>query len=197
MLVAGCFVFGVSGGLAGVEKKLDYFGVTVLASIVGLAGGAIRDVCLGIPATTVLNWHYVAAVVSAGTLAFWAHRPLLRWHASMQILDAIGLSLFSVVGTDISLSHHAGPVPAVILGMATAIGGGVIRDIMLREIPWVFRSDLYAVPALAASTIVVVAHEIHHATIWWYIAAMVVCFVTRLIGIIFNVSLPRAKPSTR
>jgi uncharacterized membrane protein YeiH len=115
IFICGAFVFGVSGGLAGVLKRLDFFGVIVLAGVVGLAGGAVRDSFLGIPAVAIFDWRVVVAVGAAGLVSFVAHEPLLKLHYPIQILDAIGLSLFRVIGADISLRHHSGLLAAALL----------------------------------------------------------------------------------
>ena len=192
-VIGGSFVFGLSGGLAGTLKRLDVFGVVVLAAVVGMAGGVLRDVMLGIPAVVVFDWRVVLAVVLAGVTAFVAHGPLLRWHHSIQILDALGLSLFSVIGTDIALHHHAGPIPAVLLGMVTGVGGGAIRDVVTNEVPAVLRGGLYAIPSLLGASAVALGYELHHISLAWYAAAAGICFVVRLAGILFKLNLPRPR----
>jgi uncharacterized membrane protein YeiH len=193
LFVSGVFVFGLSGGLAGARKNFDVFGVTVLAGIVGLAGGALRDTFLGIPAMAVFDWRMVLAVVAAGCVAFVAHGPLLRLHYPIQILDAIGLALFSVVGTDISLLNHATPLAAILLGMATGIGGGVVRDLVLNEVPQVLHSGLYAIPSLMGASLIAIGNELKLLSLWWCVMAGVVCLGVRLVGIIYDVNLPRAR----
>jgi len=193
IFICGAFVFGLSGGLAGALKQLDFFGVVVLSGVVGLAGGSIRDIFLGIPAVAIFDWRVVAAVVLAGVLAFVAHRPLLRLHHPIQILDAVGLSLFSVIGADISLIHHSGLLAAALLGMATGVSGGVIRDVVLNEVPQVLQAGLYAIPSLMASGLVVLGFALKELSLAWYAMAAVTCLVVRLIGIYFDINLPQAK----
>lgn len=97
ILIAGAFIFGLSGGLAGALKGLDFFGVLVLAGVVGLSGGALRDIFLGIPAVVIFDWRIVLSVLCSGVLAFFLYHPLQRWTNSIQIIDALGLSIFSVL----------------------------------------------------------------------------------------------------
>jgi uncharacterized membrane protein YeiH len=193
IFVCGTFVFGLSGGLAGARKHLDVFGVIVLSGIVGLSGGVIRDVFLGIPAVAIFDWRVVASVFLAGIVAFLAHRPLLKLHHPIQILDAIGLSLFSVIGADVSLIHHSGLLPAALLGMATGVFGGAVRDIVVNEVPQVLRAGLYAIPSLMASGLVVLGFALKELSLAWYAMAATVCLVVRLAGIFFDVNLPHAK----
>lgn len=197
IFICGVFVFGLSGGLAGAQKNLDFFGAVVIAVVVGMSGGAFRDIFLGIAAKEIFDWRVVTAALAGGLIAFLAHVPLLRFHSSIQILDAVGLSLFSVIGADISLIHNAGPLASVILGLTTGIIGGIIRDVLLNEIPQVLKAGLYAIPSLLASSLVVIGFELKINSIFWYASAAVVCFVVRLAGIIFDINLPQAKNSNR
>ena len=190
--IVGAFAFGVSGGLAGVRSRLDVFGVLVLAATVGLAGGILRDVLLGIRPASLSDWRIIAAVSLAGVVAFVARGPLTRWEASIEAFDAVGLALFCIIGTDVALHNQATPVTAVLLGTVTAVGGGAVRDIVLNRVPGVLKEGLYAVPALVGSTIVVVGYELGHASMLWYAAAGVACFVIRVVGMVYHVNLPVA-----
>jgi len=192
IFVLGAFVFALSGGLAGARKHYDFFGVIVMSGVVGLTGGALRDTFLGVPAVAIFDWRLVLAVVAAGTVAFFAHGPLLRLHYPIQVLDGIGLSLFSVIGAEIALQHHASALAAAALGTVTGIGGGIVRDVLLNELPQVFHSGLYAIPSLLASGIVVAVAQTHHLNVAWCLGAATVCLVVRLIGIFYDVNLPRA-----
>jgi uncharacterized membrane protein YeiH len=194
MVIIGAFIFCITGALAAVQKSLDFFGVIVLSIVVGLSGGTIRDVMLGIPAYIIFDWRVVVAVVASGVVGFSFHTPLLRWRHSIMYLDALGLALFCVLGTDISYHAGAGALASAILGMITGIGGGVVRDVLLNEVPRVLRRGLCAIPALIGSTITVVGYEIHKASLWWYLMAGTLCLVVRVLGIALDVNLPSAKP---
>ena len=126
--------------------------------VVALAGGVIRDLLIGTPPATFRDWRYLAAAGAAGLVTF-AGRPLLEriWNA-IQLLDAAGLALFCVTGAAKALEFRLGPAQAIILGAITGIGGGMLRDVLIRQIPSVLQHDLYAVPALAGAAVVVVAH---------------------------------------
>ena len=193
IVVAGSFVFAVSGGLAGFKARLDLFGVLVLAAGVGLSGGALRDIMLGIPVTGIFDWRVVLSVILAGFFSFVAGTRLLRWQRSIGAFDAVGLSLFSVIGTVISLQHNAGPIPSSLLGMVTAVGGGAMRDIILNRVPAVLREGLYAVPALLGASVVVLGYELGIASIAWYGFSAGLCLAVRFMGMVFDVNLPRAR----
>jgi uncharacterized membrane protein YeiH len=191
--LAGTFVFGLSGGLAGVRAKLDVFGVVVLAVVVGLVGGITRDLLIGIPPQAFRDTRYLAAASAAGVLTVAAHPLLGRLERPILLLDAAGLALFCVTGASIALDHGVGPVEAVVLGAITGIGGGVLRDVLLGQIPVVLRAELYAIPALIGATVVVVAFESNTQSFVWPIVGAVACFAIRAVGVQRGLDLPRPR----
>jgi uncharacterized membrane protein YeiH len=195
--LAGTFAFGLSGGLVGVRTQLDLFGIIVLAAVVGLVGGITRDILLGaLPPATFSDWRYLAVVAAAGLVAFFARPALERFSRPVNIFDAAGLSLFCVTGATKALAFNVGAVQAVLLGAITAIGGGMLRDVLVHDIPMVLRSDLYAIPALVGATIVVVASTLGHHGPAMATFAAAVCFLIRMVGLRFDLGLPTA-PSER
>jgi len=195
--LAGTFVFGLSGGLAGVQARLDAFGVVVLAVTVGLAGGIARDLLIGIPPQTFRDWRYLAVAGGAGLVTFLAAPMLERLERPVLVFDAAGLALFCVTGASTALDYRVGEVAAVVLGAITGIGGGMLRDILLREVPTVLRTGLYAIPALVGASIVVVASESGTHNLVVPIVAAAICFVIRLVGLHFDLNVPRAPRARR
>ena len=190
--LVGTFVFGLSGGMAGVRKQLDLFGAIVLAVVVGIAGGTIRDVLIGIPPQTFRDWRYLAVAAGAGLLTAVAHPAINRLQRPIDALDAAGLALFCVTGAATALTHRLGVVDSVILGAITGIGGGMLRDVLVGEIPTVLRGGLYAIPALVGAGIVVVAYHAGDHTLVFPIVGAVVCFLMRMAGLRYGIGLPRA-----
>jgi uncharacterized membrane protein YeiH len=190
--LAGTFVFGLSGGMAGVRAQLDLFGAIVLAVVVGIAGGTIRDLLIGIPPATFRDWRYLAVAGGAGLLTSLAHPAINRLQRPIQLLDAAGLALFSVTGAATALSHRLGPAQAVILGALTGIGGGVLRDILIRQIPVVLRGGIYAIPALVGAGIVVGAYYAGDHAVTFPIIGALACFSLRVAGLHYGIGLPRA-----
>jgi uncharacterized membrane protein YeiH len=188
----GTFVFGLSGGMAGVRKQLDLFGAVVLAVVVGIAGGTIRDVLIGIPPTTFRDWRYLAVAGAAGLLTSLAHPAINRLQRPIDALDAAGLALFCVTGAATALAHRLGVVDSVILGAITGIGGGMLRDVLVGEIPTVLRGGLYAIPALVGAGIVVAAYHAGDHTLVFPIVAAAACFLLRMAGLHYGIGLPRA-----
>lgn len=190
--LVGTFVFGLSGGMAGVRARLDVFGAVVLAVVVGIAGGTIRDVLIGIPPTTFRDWRYLACAGGAGLLAALAHPAVDRLRGVVDTLDAAGLGLFCVTGAATALSHRLGVVDAIILGAVTGIGGGMLRDVLVLEIPSVLRGGLYAIPALAGAGIVVAAYHAGDRTVVFPVVGAAACFTLRMAGLRYGLGLPSA-----
>jgi uncharacterized membrane protein YeiH len=188
--LAGTFVFGLSGGLAAVRARLDLFGVVVLAAVVGLAGGITRDVLIGTPPATFRDWRYLAAAAAAGIVCFFAGRALERAERSVMIFDALGLGLFAVTGATKALQFGLGPVQAILLGTITGVGGGMLRDVLLRQVPTVLREGLYAIPALLGATVLVLAQEAGSTNPVFPVLGVLVCVVVRLFGLRYAVSVP-------
>jgi uncharacterized membrane protein YeiH len=163
MLVAldllGVAVFAASGALAAVHARLDLFGVVVLAAVTSLGGGIVRDVLLGVtPPSTLRQWPYLVVPAVIALLVFRWHPAVTRLRRGVQLADALGLALFSTTGTAVALAAGAPGVTSAIVGVITGIGGGVLRDVLLNEIPTVLRREIYALAA-AGGAVLVVAGE--------------------------------------
>lgn len=190
--LVGTFVFGLSGGMAGVRKRLDLFGAIVLAVVVGIAGGTIRDLLIGTPPETFRDWRYLAVAGGAGLLTSLAYPAIDRLQGPIDALDAAGLALFCVTGAATALAHRLGVVDCVILGAITGIGGGMVRDILVREIPTVLEGGLYAIPALVGAGIVTTAYHLGDHSVTFPIVAAAVCFLLRMAGLRYGIGLPTA-----
>jgi uncharacterized membrane protein YeiH len=155
--LAGIAVFAASGALAAVRARLDTFGVVVLGMTTALGGGIIRDVLLGVhPPMTMRDWRYLLVPVVTSLLVFWLHHQFVRLRRGVLLADAVGLGLFTVSGTATALAHDVPEYTACLIGMTAGIGGGALRDVLLREIPMVLRKEIYALAALAGGAVVVV-----------------------------------------
>jgi uncharacterized membrane protein YeiH len=191
--LSGTFVFALSGGMAGVRHKLDIFGVLVLSFTAANAGGIARDAMIGAtPVAALSDWRYVAVSVFAGLLTFYGYQFIDRLSGSVLIFDAAGLALFAVTGATKALAYHLGPVAAALLGMLTGIGGGMMRDILITEVPVVLRADLYAVAALAGAAVVVMGPVLHVSSDAAMIVGALLCFGLRFMAIRYGWKLPVA-----
>src|SRR5712692_4414686 len=182
--LVGTFAFGLSGGILAVRKKMDLFGVLVLAVATGLGGGIMRDLILGhTPPMTLVDWRFLAAAGGAGLLVFFDFRQIVRWSRFVTAFDATGLAIFTVTGTTIALAAQLNPVPAALLGMLTGIGGGVLRDILAAEVPLVLRSEIYAVASLLGAAIIILANQAQILGGQAEILAAAATFVLRMLSI--------------
>lgn len=181
---AGTFVFALSGGLLGVRKKFDLFGVLFLAFVVAVSGGLMRDVFIGaVPPAAITEIRYVLIAVCGGLITFYWHRKVAPLQAPILLFDAVGLGLFAVVGAQKAIEHGIHPLMAALLGMLTGIGGGMARDVLAGETPFVLHSDLYAVAALAGAAVVGVGHAAGVPTAYSMVLGAVACIVLRLMAI--------------
>src|SRR5512139_119795 len=194
--LAGIFVFAISGSLVGVRKGLDLFGVLVLAGATGLGGGFMRDVLIGaVPPAALLDWRYLLVPVVAGLVTFWFHPVLGRMERLVIVFDAAGLGLFCVAGALKALDYGLGPVPAVLVGTLTAVGGGVVRGLLAGRVPVVLRSELYATPALVGASVAVLGASSTVATWVYAIPAAALCTAWRLVAWWRGWNAPRAMGS--
>ena len=189
----GIFVFALSGGLVGVRKNLDIFGVLALAGVTGLGGGFLRDVLIdAAPPASLTDWRYLMVPVVAGLVTFYFHPTLARRRAERVVtfFDAAGLGLFCVTGALKALDAGLGPVPAALMGMVTGIGGGIARDLLSGRVPVVFGSEIYATPALAGATYAVLAEQAS-LSIWLVaVPGVLICSGWRLLALRRNWRAP-------
>ena len=192
--LCGTFAFAISGAIAGARHRLDLFGVLVLSFAAATFGGITRDVLIGaLPPASIQDWRYVAVSVLAGTITFFWYSKVSRVQHAVLIFDAAGLGLFAVTGAGKALAYSLGPIPAALLGMLTGIGGGVVRDVLVREVPAVFRTDIYAVAALAGAIVVVVGNVLQWPTQPVAAGGALLCFGIRITAIYRGWHFPVAR----
>ncbi|NIK61668.1 trimeric intracellular cation channel family protein [Kribbella shirazensis] len=183
--LAGILVFAISGALLAVRRKLDIIGLLALATLTALGGGWIRDILIGaVPPASLADWRYLLVPVIAALTTFWFHPVVTRRERTVDVLDAFGLGLFCVAGALKAVEYGVGPVPAILLGIVTAAGGGVLRDVVALRVPTVFGpGELYAIPAAAGATIAVVGHELEFPVTPVAVVAATVAVTWRLLAI--------------
>ena len=193
--LGGTFVFALSGAVAGIKHRLDLFGVLVLSFAAGNSGGIARDVMIGAhPPAAISDWRYIAVSMLAGLITFYWYQVISRLRSPVLVFDAAGLALFAVSGAGKALAFHAGPVAATLLGMLTGIGGGMVRDILVTEIPTVLRTELYAVAALIGAAALVLGTRLQLPTSATAVTGAVLCFGLRFIAMRRGWQLPIARP---
>lgn len=192
--LGGTFVFAISGAVAAVNRRLDVFGILVLAFVAGNFGGITRDILIGaIPPAALTDERYLLVSVLAGLITFFLYGGVRRLRSPALWFDAAGLSFFAVSGAQKAMEFGLRPAMAALLGMLTGIGGGMMRDVLLKEIPQVLRSDFYAVAALAGASLVVIGDILDVPYGISATAGAGVCFALRFMAIRYGWNLPAAR----
>jgi uncharacterized membrane protein YeiH len=192
--LTGTFVFALNGALTAIEAaRVDVVGVITLGVITAIGGGIMRDLLIGaVPPASFQDWRYLAVAIGGGAMAFGGGQRLGQLAGIITVLDAAGLSMFAVTGAAKALSFGLGAVPAVILGGVTAVGGGTVRDVLVRRIPSVLHSEgtLYAIPALTAAGIAVAASSAHVYGSPAAVGAVAACFGIRMLAVRYHLTAP-------
>ncbi|MGW8955826.1 trimeric intracellular cation channel family protein [Streptomyces sp. NPDC055709] len=160
--LSGIFVFAVTGALVAVRMRFDVFGIMALAEITALGGGIFRDLVIGdIPPAAFRDVGYFVTPIIAGTLVFFLHPAINRIGGAVQVVDAAGLGIFSVGGTLKAAVWGIPPLHAAAVGVAAAVGGGVLRDLLAMQVPSLLRRDreMYALPSVFGAGVVAVLLE--------------------------------------
>lgn len=194
--LTGTFVFALSGAIVAVKHRLDAFGVLVLCFVTGNAGGVTRDIMIGaVPPAAINEWRYVGVSILAGLIVFFGYPLINKLSSPVLLFDAAGLGLFCVAGADKALAFHAGPLTATLLGMTTGIGGGMVRDVLVMEVPTVLRTELYAVAALLGAAFTVGGQRLGMPL---HVASPIgaaLCITLRLLALHYGWHLPAARPT--
>lgn len=190
----GVFAFALSGGLAGVRRRFDIFGILVLAVLTALGGGMVRDVLLGItPPRGISDLNLIVTALVGGLVTFWFSGTLARARRVILVADALGLGAFAVTGAAVAIEAGYPGVEAIAVGMITAVGGGVLRDVLSGQVPSVFGRELYAVPALLGALLTDCAHRFgwFNGLVQWTLVLLV--FGLRVLALRFcwKTPLPR------
>ncbi|MFF1697032.1 trimeric intracellular cation channel family protein [Streptomyces sp. NPDC058257] len=193
--IVGIFAFAISGALLAVRKNFDVFGIAVLAEVTALGGGLIRDVVIGaVPPAAFVDLGYFITPLFAALLVFFLHPEVERTQLAVNVFDAAGLGLFCVTGTIKAYDYGLGLTSSAALGLATAVGGGVLRDMIANEVPSLVRwdRDLYAVPAIIGSAMVALCIDYDMVNAFTSGLAVVTTFVLRLLALRYHWRAPRA-----
>lgn len=188
----GTGVFAATGAMVAARRNLDVFGALVLAFATAVGGGTIRDVILGsTPVFWVKDPAYITVICLTTALTILGRK---WWHRTRYVIllaDALGLGVFTVIGVEKALSFDVAPLAAVIMGVLTGAGGGMIRDVLAGRVPMVLRHEIYATAAIAGGLLYVLILNIGLSRDIIVLSCATVVFVLRLLAIYCNFSLPR------
>lgn len=195
MEIIGTVAFAVSGALVAIEKELDYYGIAFLAIITAVGGGIIRDVLIDLRLPVALaNPIYVLISIGAAALVILFYKKIVKYQNIVLFFDAIGLAAFTAIGAEAALSHDVyTPFVVITLAILTGTGGGILRDVFAKEIPFVFRKEVYAVACIiGAVTFMAAFHFARDARLSMYICFGVTLAV-RLVAIKMNWHLAKVR----
>ncbi|MGC8468444.1 MAG: trimeric intracellular cation channel family protein [Acetobacteraceae bacterium] len=193
--LAGTLAFAISGGLAGVARRLDLFGVVVLAIVTAISGGILRDVLIGaLPPESIASWQPMALAALAGLVAFRFAHLAERLRHPVEFFDAAGLGVFAAAGTEKALAWGISWPMAAVLGMVSGIGGGMVRDILSARVPAVLQADIYALAALAGGLVVVAGRALALPPVPVAACGAAICLFLRLMALYRHWRLPTARP---
>lgn len=190
--LAGTFAFAISGATAARRCNLDLFGILAIAYITACGGGIARDVCIGaIPPAGLADWRYLATSVVASLATIVAYRQVERLTYPVRLFDAMGLGLFAVYGAHKALLYTHNAEVAILLGMVTAIGGGVARDVLLARVSIVLQKEIYASAAFVGAALAVIGERAGWPALWATWLPILLCFALRYVSLRRGWNLPR------
>ncbi|MDP2714328.1 trimeric intracellular cation channel family protein [Rheinheimera sp.] len=187
----GIAVFAVSGTLAAWRKQMDGFGVIVLASVTAIGGGTLRDLILNVPVIWINNnsYFYAIFIAAAATILLVRNRLTIP-HNTLQLFDALGLAFFVIMGTQKALDHGTSTMVAILLGTMSGVCGGMIRDVLCRDIPMVFRGELYAVTCIFGGVVYTGLLALGVAQLPAMLSGMAALLLLRLAAMKWQLTIP-------
>lgn len=186
----GVGVFAASGGLTAARQHLDIFGFALVAAVTGIGGGTLRDLLLDVPVFWIGDAAALVVCIIVASFMFFLAQHVARGERALLFADALGLSLFCVLGAERALFHGASPLVAIAMGVMSAAFGGIVRDVLCAQVPLILRKEVYATAAAlgAASFVLLLALGLERAPA--AIAAVALCFAVRAAAILRGWSLP-------
>ncbi len=190
--LAGTFAFAISGATAARRCNLDLFGILAIAFITACGGGIARDLCIGaVPPAGLSDWRYLFTAIVAALLTIVAYPWVERLTYPVRLFDAMGLGLFAVYGAHKALLFGHNAEVAILLGMITAIGGGMARDVLLTRVSVVLQKEIYALAAFVGAALTVIGEHYQWPAVWATWLPILVCFGLRFLALHYHWNLPR------
>ena len=190
--ILGTFAFAVSGAFLAMQKRLDHFGVLVLSFVTAIGGGTLLDMMIGnLPVSWLRNETPILVIIFAAVTTMFFSRYLKHLTTTLFIFDALGLGLFTLIGIDLAIEKEFSPGVCIALGTITACFGGVIRDVLLNEVPLVFRKEIYALACIAGGFLYFLLLRSGLANEMANIICILAIFIIRVIAFRYKISLPQ------
>ncbi len=195
--ILGTIAYAVSGAFLAMEKKLDPFGVLVLAFVTAIGGGTLRDILIGnLPVSWLRNEIASIVIFSAAVVTMLFGRYLKKFTTTLFLFDAVGLGLFTLIGIKLGVEKDFSVGICITLGTITACFGGVVRDVLLNNIPLLFRKEIYAMACIAGGAVYFLMREMNIDTDLSTILCILIIFVIRIIAVRYKLFLPQFYTST-
>lgn len=189
--ILGTIAFAISGTLAAIHKKLDIFGIFIIAFVTAVGGGTIRDILIGRnPVSWMKDLNYVYAIIGSAFFAILIRKKIDFLRTSLFLFDTIGLGIFTIIGTEIGINYNLHPIISISLGTISATFGGVLRDILCNEIPVIFRKEIYASACIAGALVFLVLSKLDINININYIITSIIVIGIRLVAVKYKLALP-------
>ena len=188
------FVFAISGALAAFGKKMyeDIFGVAFTGFITAVGGGTLRDIILGIhPLAWVADGNFIIVIIAGVLLTVFFRRFIKKIPRTLFVLDTVGVALYTILGVQKSLANEVNPIAAIILGMVSAVFGGVLRDTLINEIPLIFKKEIYATACLAGAGLFVLMNHYGVDADINFFSGIALIIIIRIISVKYKIALPK------
>ena len=190
--ILGTFAFAVSGAFSAMEKKLDPFGILVIAFVTAIGGGTLRDILVGnVPVNWMNNSVTIIVILGSAILAMLFSTTLKKFNTGLFLFDALGLGLFTIVGVEIGIKYGFNAMVSVSLGTITACFGGVLRDVLLNKVPLIFQKEIYALACIIGAILYYFLYGVNINDDVAKVACIILIFIIRFIAVRYKLSLPQ------
>jgi uncharacterized membrane protein YeiH len=187
----GTVAFAISGALAAMNRRMDLFGIFIIAFVTAIGGGTVRDILIGnTPVTWMENTIYIYVIGIATILAIIFRKKIDHLKKSLFLFDSIGLGIFTIIGVETGIQNDLNPIISIALGAMTGTFGGVIRDILCNEIPVIFRKEIYATASLTGGLAFIILNDLEVNREVIYIVTSLTVIIIRLVVVKYKISLP-------
>lgn len=188
----GTFVFAISGTLTAAEKRLDFFGATVIGFVTAVGGGTLRDMMLGdTPVAWMQNLNYFWLIIAGVAVTIIFRKRVMQLKRTLFLFDTIGIAVFTILGLKKALLMNIDPPMAVMMGLSSAVVGGVIRDTLCNEVPLIFHREIYATACIAGALIYLLLNYLGVPEAICELSTVVSIIAIRIVVVRFNIALPR------
>lgn len=192
--ILGTFAFAISGALVASDKKLDLFGVLIIAFVTAVGGGMLRDVLINAhPINWIGDLNYLYTILIAVIATFLFKSKILPLSKTLFLFDTVGLSVFTLLGLEKGLFYELNPIVALIMGMISAVFGGVLRDVLTNKIPLIFQKEIYASACLAGGISYLILYYLNVLETVNFIISASIIILIRIIAVTYHLELPKIK----